>query len=186
MEKKKELSFYTKYLAEKGLITGSEGNLSVRDKEGFWITPSGKIKEILEPKDLCFINWQGEFLKGKPSSEWGMHYKIYLKNPQAKAIVHAHPAYVLALDLCGFDFREFDLPEAKIFLKEIKVVPFFLPGSEELWEKASESALISKVIVLSQHGALTWGRNLEEAVNLLLILEKLCKIEYLRRLGGQR
>jgi L-fuculose-phosphate aldolase len=181
MESLKELCFYTKYLAEKGLITGSEGNLSIREEHGFWITPSGKIKELLQPKDLCFVNWKGEFIKGKPSSEWGMHYQIYLKNPLAKAIVHTHPAYVLALNLAGFDFKKFRLKEAEIILGELKVIPFFPPGSEELWKCASEAALKSKVVVLSEHGALTWGENLESAVNLTLILEKLCKIEYLSK-----
>ena len=119
------------------LLSGLDGNLSIREEHGFWITPSGKIKELLQPKDLCFVNWKGEFVKGKPSSEWGMHYQIYLKNPLAKAIVHTHPAYVLALNLAGFDFKKFRLKEAEIILGELKVIPFFPPGSEELWKCAS-------------------------------------------------
>jgi len=181
MKKLKKLCFFAKYLSEKGLISGSEGNLSIKDKEGFWITPSGKIKEILEIKDLCFINWKGEAIKGNPSSEWGMHYKIYLKNSLAEAVVHTHPPFTLALSLSGFDFTSFSLPEADFLLGEIKVLPYFQPGSSALWEFASNLAKNYKVIVLSQHGALTWGKSIEEAINLTLILEKLCKIEYLKK-----
>ncbi len=183
--KKDKLVFYTKYLAEKRLITGSEGNLSLRTQFGFWITPSGRLKELLSVKDLCFIDWDGRFIKGKPSSEWGMHYEIYFKIPEAQAVVHAHPYYVLAMDLLGFEFKKFSLPEAGLLLKKVEVVPFFMPGSKELWKEASRCACKSKVLVLSKHGALTWGKSLEEAVSLLLILEKVCKIEFLRKIGGE-
>lgn len=180
MKNKEKLCFFAKYLSEKGLISGSEGNLSIREKDGFWITPSGKIKELLNPNDLCFINWKGDFIIGKPSSEWGMHYKIYLKNSLAKAIVHTHPPFVLTLNFLGFDFKSFSHFEGEFFLRNLKVVPYFKPGSVELWEKVSESAVNSKIVILSKHGILTWGESLEEAVNLTLILEKLCKIEYLK------
>lgn len=181
MKKLKELKFFVKYLSEKGLILGSEGNISVKDKNGFWITPSGKIKEILPLQDFCFIDWKGQVIKGNPSSEWGMHYKTYLKNSLVQAIVHTHPTYVLLLNFYGFDFKSFSHFEAKYLLGEIKILPYFEPGSVELWEHVSDSAKDSKVIILSNHGLLTWGESLEEAVNFSLILEKLCKIEYLKR-----
>lgn len=176
----KDLCFFTRYLAQKGLISGSEGNLSIKSKEGFWITPSGKIKEFLNPKDFVFVFWDKSWSIGKPSSEWGMHYKIYIKNPSALAIVHTHPPYTLLLDLLGFDFKSFSLPEASLILKEIQKISYLEPGSESLWERTSEIAKYCQVIVLSQHGLLTLGKNLEEAINLTLILEKLSFLEFLK------
>ncbi len=175
-----ELCNFTKYLAKKGLISGSEGNLSIRDKYGFWITPSGRIKELLKPADFCFINWKGEVIKGNPSIEWGMHYKIYLKNHSVNAIVHTHPLYTLLLDFSGFKFKEFEFPEAEFILKEIAVMPYFQPGSEALWEFSSNLARSYKIIILSKHGAITCGKTLEEAVNLSLILEKISQLEYFK------
>lgn len=173
----KELSFFTKYLAQKGLISGSEGNLSVKTERGFWITPAGKIKEILKPEDLVFVFWNKIFVNGFPSSEWGMHYQIYLKNLSVFAIVHTHPPYTLLLDAIGFDFKRFFLPEASLLLREVKKIPYLEPGSENLWECASEVAKTCKIILLSKHGLLTIGKTLEEAVNLTLILEKLSFLE---------
>ncbi len=173
----KELCFFTKYLAQKGLISGSEGNLSIRTERGFWITPTGKIKELLKPEDFVFVLWNKTFVNGVPSSEWGMHYQIYLKNLSVFAIVHTHPPYTLLLDAKGFDFKNFFFPEASILLKEVKKIPYLEPGSENLWKYASEVAKICKVIVLNKHGLLTVGKTLEEAVNLTLILEKLSFME---------
>ncbi len=177
---KKELLKFTTYLAEKGLISGSEGNLSVRTKNGFWITPSGRIKELIAEKDLCFVNDRGEFLKGKPSSEWGMHLLIYKKNSWARAVVHTHPTYALSLDALGFSFREFSLKEAELLLGDIGVLSYFEPGSPALWEFASNLARSYRVIFLKGHGLITLGATLEEAVNLTLIFEKICKIEWLK------
>uniref|UniRef100_A0A7V4JRI8 Class II aldolase/adducin family protein n=1 Tax=Thermodesulfobacterium geofontis TaxID=1295609 RepID=A0A7V4JRI8_9BACT len=183
MKKLERLCYFANYLSKKGLIIGSEGNLSIRDKKGFWITPSGKIKENLKPEEIAFINWNGEFLKGNPSSEWGMHLEIYRKNPAALAIVHSHPTYLLVLNLLGFPFKNFSLFEAQYFFKEIKIIPPLPPGSFELWNKVSEESINSNVLVLSNHGLVVWERDLETAVNLSIIFEKLCKIEYLKKLA---
>ncbi len=185
MKKLNELCFFAEYLSKKGLIIGSEGNISIRDKDGFWITPSKKIKELLNPKDISFVNWEGKSLKGNPSSEWIMHWKIYLKNPLTKSVIHTHPIYVLLLDFLGFNFDSFVLPEAGLILNKIKVLPYLKPGSEELANIVSSFSDVYKIMVLSRHGALTWGENIEEAVNFTLILEKICKIEYLlKNFGG--
>lgn len=182
---KKELLFWTKYLSEKGLLTGSEGNLSVRIGEGFFITPSGKIKETLEKRDLSYITLEGEVISGKPSSEWGLHFKIYQKIPEAGAVVHAHPPYVLILERFGFEFKEFFHPEARLILKNLSVLPYFPPGSKSLWEFASNLCRNNCVVILKKHGVVSWGKTLEEAVNYLLILEKLAYLEYLTLRGGK-
>lgn len=175
---KKELIRFTKLLSEKELITGAEGNLSIKTNKGFWITPTGRVKEVIREKDLCFIDENGNFITGKPSSEWGMHFLIYKKNKRAKAVVHTHPIYGLCLNNLGFDFKKFSLKEAELILGHIITVPYYEPGSYELWEVTSDLACIYKVLFLEKHGLVTVGETLEEAVNLALIFEKLCKIEY--------
>lgn len=182
---KEELLFWTKYLSEKGLLSGSEGNLSVRAGEGFFITPSGRIKETLEKKDLSYITLEGEIISGRPSSEWGLHLKIYLKNPQAQAVVHVHSPFVLVLERLGFDFKEFTHPEARLLLKDLSLLPYFPPGSKSLWEFASNLCRNNCVVILKKHGVVSWGKTLEEAVNYLLILEKLAYLEYLVLKGGK-
>jgi len=181
-----ELLFWTKYLADRELVVGSEGNLSIRCSEGFFITPSGKTKDTLTKKDLAFLTWSGEVVFGNPSSEWGLHLKIYQKNPEARAIVHTHPLYVLLLDALGFNFREFSHPEGAILLNKLSRAPFFPPGSPKLWEFASNLCVNNCIVVLAKHGVVAWGKSLEEAINLTLILEKLSKLEYLLRIEPNR
>lgn len=176
----KTLVFFARTLSEKGLVVGSEGNFSVRTKYGFWITPSGRVKQGLSKRDFVFVGWDKSFINGRPSSEWGMHFLVYEKNPQANSVIHTHPLYTLRLFSTDFDFNEFSLKEAEILLKNIAKVPFLPPGSQELWERVGEASLTSKVIFLQGHGLVTWGETIEEAVSLTEILEKLSKFELLK------
>ncbi len=180
---KSELIFWTRYLAKKGLISGQEGNLSIKRGEGFFITPTGKIKETLQKKDLCYVHLKGDFLIGNPSSEWGLHQKIYLKCKEAQAVIHCHPAYVLTLERMGFNFRDFYYPEASLVLNSLAILPYFPPGSQSLWEFASNLCVNNKLVLLSKHGVVSWGKTLEEAANLILLLEKLAFLEYLALRG---
>ncbi|QER42391.1 class II aldolase/adducin family protein [Thermodesulfobacterium sp. TA1] len=177
------LIFYARILAEKGLVVGSEGNFSVKAKYGFWITPSGRIKQNLTPKDLVFVGWDQSFINGCPSSEWGMHYLIYQKNFKANAVIHTHSLYTLIMSAKGFDFYGFSLKEAELLLKKMAKVPFLSPGSKELWERVGEASLTSKVLLLEGHGVVAWGETIEEAVSLCEVLEKLSKFEFFKNLG---
>ena len=75
------------------------GNISVRYKKGFLVTPSGKKYSSLRNKDIVFISLDGLFdkKKGIPSSEWKFHQDIYLNKKNAKAIVHAHSTNATAI-----------------------------------------------------------------------------------------
>ncbi len=171
---------FARKLAAQGLIVGSEGNISLKAKEYIYTTPTGVLKAELTPSQVVVMDSGGKIVEGgRPSSEWPMHVAIYQKRPDVKAVVHAHPPYTLALSLAGFDFSRPLLAEAVIFLKEIAVIPFALPGTEEV-PKAMEPYLQkSRVFILERHGAVTLGKDLAEAFNLMLILEQVSRVTWL-------
>ena len=76
-----EVIKYAKMLNTKKLSALRSGNISVRYKDGFLITPSGAKYSLLKNKDIVFVSLEGEFDKNKgiPSSEWRFHQDIYLK-----------------------------------------------------------------------------------------------------------
>ncbi len=176
------LAQYAQKLAQQRLVTGTEGNLSWRTKEGIYTTPSGRFKEDLRPEDIVLLDEEGRVLEGgQPSSELPMHLAIYRARPEVKAVIHAHPPYTLALELAGHDFSETHLIEAALFLGEIQTVPFAVPGTEEVPEKLGPFLSQGKVFVLSRHGAVTLGQNLAEAFNLMCILEKVSQVVWLAK-----
>lgn len=175
-----EIVKFAQKLASYGLVSGSEGNISLKTREGIFITPSGKLMEDLEPKDIVLLDHEGHPLeKGKPSSEWRLHTLVYQKRQDVKAIIHAHPPYTLALNLADHDFRQPYVAEAALFLQNIQTVPFASPGTEELAQRLASAAQEGQIFILERHGAVTLGRDLKEAFNLMCLLEKVSQITWL-------
>ncbi len=170
---------YTRWLAREGLISGSEGNLSLRLSDRVLITPSGVLKAELRPEDLAEVTPEGEVLSGAPTSELPLHLEIYRRRPEIRAVIHTHPPYTLALSLAGFDFRKHFLAESRLLLQGVARVPFLPPGSAELARAVAEALREQRVAVLERHGAVTVGRDLHEALNLTLVLEKVSRVVYL-------
>lgn len=173
---------YARRAAEEGLLVGPEGNLSLKVKDRVYLTPSGVFKKDLRPEDVTVVEPSGKVLEGRrPSSELLMHLKIYEARPDISAVIHAHPPYTLALSLAGEDFSKAYLAETVIYLKEVGLVPYFKPGSEELAQAVAEETRAKNVLVLERHGAVALGKDLAEALNLLLILEKGARVTWLAK-----
>ncbi len=176
------LAEYAQRAAAEKLLTGPEGNLSLKLKEKIYITPSNVFKEKLRPEDITVLDPSGKVIEGRtPSSEAALHLRVYENRPEVGAIIHAHPPYTLALSLAGEDFSQAFLAETVLYLGEIGVVPFLPPGSKELAETVAQAAKDKEVLVLERHGAVALGRDLAQAFTRLLILEKTAQILYLAR-----
>ena len=85
INKKKEIVKYSKLFSTENFSPIRSGNISIRsklnNKEGFFISPSGKKNLELTIKDIVFVSLNGDIEKNKkPSSEWRFHQDIYRKN----------------------------------------------------------------------------------------------------------
>ncbi|WP_457755476.1 class II aldolase/adducin family protein [Thermodesulfatator indicus] len=168
---------FARKAGDEGLMVGTEGNLSVRVKDKVYITPSGVFKKELSPQDIVVLDLEGNVLEGRnPSSEYRMHLALYEAREDITAIIHAHPPYTLALDLTGEDFSRDYLAEMPMILRKISRVPYREPGTEELAQEVAKAAKETNVLVLERHGAVTLGKSLSQALNLMLVLEKVCKV----------
>ena len=112
LEKRKEVIKYSIKLNTTNLSPLRSGNISIRSiensVEGFLITPSGKKYDTLKEEDIVFVSNDGNHDANlKPSSEWRFHKDIYLKKPDAKAIVHAHSPHATAVSAHGKDIPAF-------------------------------------------------------------------------------
>lgn len=174
------LAEFARRLAALGLVTGSEGNLSVRVGERIYTTPTGAFKSELSPEQVVVLDHEGRVLSGgRPSSEVLMHLAIYQARPEVRAVVHAHPPYTVALELAGHDFSRPYLAEAAVFLKQVVTIPFAVPGTPELPAALAPYLEKAEVFVLSRHGAVTLGRDLVEAFNRMCILEQEARVTWL-------
>lgn len=174
-------------LWERGLVGASEGNISVRlDEERLLATPTGLRKGELTPGHLAILNLEGDQISGPPaSSEIRMHLRIYRRCPEVRAVVHAHPPCATAYAVAGRAVPTDSLAEAAEFLGKVALVPFGMPGTEELPDAMEPFLADHHAFLLSNHGATTVGASLDQAYNRMEILERAAHVMLLAEsLGG--
>ncbi len=178
-EKRKEIIKYSIKLNTTNLSPLRSGNISVRSiensVEGFLITPSGKKYDTLKEEDIVFVSSDGNHDKKlKPSSEWRFHKDIYLKKPDAKAIVHAHSPHATAVSAHSKDIPAFHYMIALAGGDSIKCAKYATFGTQELSNNIIDALKNRKACLMSNHGQIAFGENLESAFELAEELENIC------------
>lgn len=174
-------------LYDRGMMTGVGGNISARlpGTDEVWITPSGLYKPSLKNEDLLKVDLEGRLLEGifKPSMEWPFHVAIYRRRMDVNCVLHCHPPVATGLTLANVRIRPITL-EAALMVAKAPVVPFIYPGTRELGEAVAEAAMGSRVVLLQNHGAVTIGYDLREALTAMEILEEAAAMTLVSRTVG--
>ncbi len=160
------------------------GNVSCRLGKRILITPSGMSYEKMRAKDVVEIDLEGKSYGGKPSSEYRMHIEIYKAREDVKAIIHAHPKYATAFAVSRVGIPVFLEEIAEVVGSSIEVSKYALPGSKELARIAAEALRNKNATLLANHGVVCVGDSLEEALDILRILERSAEIYILAKIIG--
>lgn len=180
---KAEVLSTARRMHEAGLVVGTTGNVStlIREPSGrrlVAVTPSGCHYDRIESKDIVLVNLQGEPIEGDftPSIETGLHLAIYRARKDIGAIVHAHSTYASAIAVAGRDIPLILDDQARFLGGSIRVAEYAPPGSSVLAQKAVAGLGARNGVLLANHGALTVGRDLRQALDNCQLLEKTAKI----------
>ena len=170
-----EVIKYARMLNNKKLSALRSGNISVRYKRGFLITPSGVKYSSLKNKDIVFVSLNGEFdnKKGIPSSEWRFHQDIYLSKKEAKAIVHAHSSCATAISTHGKSIPAFHYMVAMAGGNDIKCARYATYGTRELSKNILKSLKNRFACLIGNHGQIAFSENLSKAFELAEEVENL-------------
>ncbi len=179
IELKNKVIEFSQKLNSTNLSPLRSGNISVRVTEnnvdGFFITPSGKKYDTLKEEDIVFVSNEGNYNPNlKPSSEWRFHKDIYLKKTDAKAIVHAHSPHATAASAHGKDIPAFHYMIALAGGDSIKCAKYATFGTQELSDNIIFALENRKACLMSNHGQVAFGENLEGAFELAEELENIC------------
>lgn len=172
-------------LYEKGLITASQGNLSIRTAHGLLVTASGVSKGALHPGLVLATDLDGRADGPGVSSEIQMHVAIYRHRPDVRAIVHAHPPAATAFAVSEPGLDSSLLAEAVLLLGRIPRVPYAAPSTAALAESVGEAMLEAQAALLANHGAVCVGSSLAHALDRMETLEHLARVTLLARSLGE-
>ena len=184
---KSEIIHYSKKLNSTNLSALRSGNISVRSKEknvdGFYITPSGMKYSSLKPKDIVFVSLKGRFdkKKGIPSSEWRFHQDIYVNKKDAKAIVHAHSTCSTAVSSHQKNIPAFHYMVAVAGGEDIKCSKYATFGTRKLSKNILLALKNRSACLISNHGQIAFGENLEKTFELAQEIENIC-LQYINAL----
>ncbi|MCP5278344.1 MAG: class II aldolase/adducin family protein [Thiobacillus sp.] len=163
-----------------GLNQGTSGNVSAHSQDGFVITPSGRDMTYLEARDMVMLDMDGQAPEGqKPSSEWRFHRDIYAAFPDARAVVHAHSPFAVALACLRRDIPPFHYMVAMAGGTDIRCAPYATFGTQALSDAVIAALEGRRACLMANHGLVAWGKSLDSALALAMEVEALCG-QYLR------
>ncbi|MCZ2394417.1 MAG: class II aldolase/adducin family protein [Chitinophagales bacterium] len=167
-----------KKLVHEGLIARTWGNVSVRiDERKMIITPSGRKYDELTPEDMVLVDIYTLKHEGiKPSSELKLHCEIYKTRPHIQSVIHTHQLYASVVASTQNDVEVLDPEHQKILgAKTIKAAPYALPNSKSLTVDTAKAVGSSNAALMSNHGVLCIGTNMDETFKVAHTLEAACK-----------
>lgn len=174
-------------LARRQLIAGGEGNIAVRlGADRVLVTPKGAAKGALEPDDLVEVDLDGRRVRGtrEASTEVRMHLTILRARRDIGAVVHAHPPVATGFAAAGMTLDGDVLPELIAFVGPVALVPYGQTGTGELSERIEPLLADHEALLLANHGAVTMGKTLDDALHRMESLEQGARILLVAKLLG--
>jgi len=170
-------------LAIQGYCHAGTGNISVKNADGSILaSPSGSSLGSLSEEEIAHVSLHGHLLSGrKATKELPFHMAIYESDPSCKAIVHLHTMYATVLSCMEESIRESVnqyTPYVSMKVSPIQYILYSYPGSPALAEEVRKYPE-AKAFLLGNHGLVTKGSTLYEAVSRAEELEWSCQIAYM-------
>jgi L-fuculose-phosphate aldolase len=170
-------------MERKGLVVGTAGNISLRLKDPggrdlLAITPSGRYYDSLKVDDIVVVDFAGQKVEGelKASIETPMHIEVLKARKKMNAVVHAHPAFCSAIAVARLDIPPLIDEQVILIGGEIKVAEYGFPGTPDLAKNAVSALGPRNAVILANHGVLSVGRDMREALTICELAEEMAKI----------
>ncbi len=200
---KKEVFLANLALPRYGLIDLTWGNVSGIDREKglVVIKPSGVSYDVMKQEDMVVVDLEtGKTVEGnlKPSSDLPTHLVLYKEFPDIGGIVHTHSRYATSFAQAKRDIPAFGTTHADNFYGDIPCTRE-LSGAEikDEYEKNTGCVIVETFrdrdidpnavlsVIVASHGAFSWGKNAEKAVENALVLERVSEMAYRTLMLGQ-
>ena len=153
-------------LYQRNYVAANDGNISVLLSDGTIIaTPTNVSKGYMNEEMLVKLDLKGNVLSPglRPSSEIKMHLRVYNENSNVSGIVHAHPPISTSFAIAGIALDQPISPEAIVNLGVVPIAPYATPSTNEVADSIAPFCNTHTAVLLANHGALTWGKDLMEA-----------------------
>jgi len=188
LDLRKEIIARCVELEKRGYVVGTYGNVSVRTKTGLMITPSRIDYELLTPPDLVGVTLEGKVEGGDrlPSSELEVHRQIYIMRADVGSVVHTHSLFATALSCLHETIPVIVEEQSQVIGDEIRCTRYVPAGKHRaLGQEVARALGKSNAVLLANHGTVSCGRSLAEALFTCQIVERIAQMRTLAGVKGK-
>jgi L-ribulose-5-phosphate 4-epimerase len=170
-----------KKMCDLGLVVASAGNVSARIGGGdlIAITPTAIAYDLMTTDQIAVVSLESGLPKAPdpaPSTELPTHLAIYRRRPDVGAVVHTHSPYVSTLSVLRRPLPPIIDEMIVYFGGTIEVAEYAFTGSRELGERVADALGDRAGALISNHGNVCVGSDLEEALHVALTMESTARI----------
>ncbi|MCX8081863.1 MAG: class II aldolase/adducin family protein [bacterium] len=185
-EIRKLLTIYGKKIVEKGLVAGPGGNISAREGNYVFLSPSGFFLDEIDEKEWVKVDIQTGKIFGnlRPTCEISMHLGIYMEREDVKAVFHTHPPITTGLISADVKFKPVFPDYVALFGRYVPVIEYVVPGGEAIRKAVVSKIKACNVVLLKNHGAVCIGTTLKEAFARSWLLEDTAKTILAGKIAG--
>ena len=143
------------------------------------VTPSGMMYEKMVEDDMIVMDIDGNVIEGtrKPSSDTPAILHIFRERPDINAVIHTHQPYATAVSLIPglTEFRVCITALANAAGGNVPITPYSAAGSIDMGIDTVKYVGNGHAVILSQHGVMTVGKDLNQALYAAVYLEEAAK-----------
>ena len=160
-------------LYKQGYVVSNDGNISVRiSPDTIVVTPTGVSKGDMNPDMMVVMDLDGNVIS---------------KGLRGTAVVHAHPIYATSFAIAGVPLDKPILSEAMLQVGVVPVAHYAKPGTTDVPDSIAPFVKDYAAVMLSNHGVLTWGSDLEQALARMEVVENYAKVTLVvNQIGSER
>ncbi len=190
--RKERLAGAFRLFSKFGFDEGVAGHITARDPEltdHFWVNPFGMHFSQIKASDLCLVSHDGRLVEGKRAvnrAAFAIHAAVHAARPDVIAVAHSHSLYGKTWSAMG---RLLDpiVQDACAFYGDHALFSEFtgVVYSEEEGKKIGSALGNHKALILQNHGLLTVGHSVDEAVWWFTTMERSCQSQLIAEAAGK-
>ncbi len=191
--RKERLAAGFRLFARFGFDEGVAGHITARDpefKDTFWLNGFGMSFSMIKASDLVRVNHKGEVVEGNHpvnAAAFAIHSSVHAARPDSVAAAHSHSTYGRAFSTLGRKLEPLT-QDVCAFYNDHALYEDYGGVAVELDEgkRIAQALGPHKAAILQNHGLLTVGQSVDEAVWWFITMERSCQVQLLAEAAAAR
>jgi ribulose-5-phosphate 4-epimerase/fuculose-1-phosphate aldolase len=188
---KQRLAAGFRLFAHFGFEEGVAGHITARDPERpdhFWVNPFAVPFAHIRASDLILVNDRGEVVEGAYDvnrAAFAIHSQVHAARPDVKAAAHSHSLHGKAFSALGQLLQPIT-QDSCAFYEDHALFDDYTGVVLDVEEgkRIAHALGDTKAVILRNHGLLTVGRSVDEAVWWFITMERSCHAQLLAQAAG--